>query len=107
MMRKFFIAVWLVWFEFVPFEMTIGFIIVYQVCHTGFLCFVRSYQIMTENIVEIFIEVVITLILSLLANYANKDKWTDSAQDVIIGLIIFFIVVVLVSTIGMFLTDVG
>jgi hypothetical protein len=104
MIRRFFIAIWLVWFEIASFGLTIGFLITYQICHTGFLCFVRPYETLIDNIVEIFIEVVITLILFLLARYNSNDRWTDSAQDAIIGLIVFLIVLVLVSTIGMFLT---
>jgi hypothetical protein len=102
MLRRFFIAIWIVWFEFTSFGVTIGFLIAYQVCHTGFLVLVRPYESFIDNIVEICIEVVITLILCLLANYSSSDDWTDSAQDAIIGLIIFLIVLVLMSTIGMF-----
>jgi hypothetical protein len=106
MIRRFFIAFWLIWFEFASFGVTIGFLIAYQVCHAGFLIFVRPYETLIDNIVEICIEVVITLILCMLAHYHSHDKWTDSAQDAIIGLITFLIVLVLVSTIGMFLNKV-
>jgi hypothetical protein len=102
MLRRFFIAIWLVWFEFAPFGVTIGVLIAYQVCHSGFLAFVRPYEIFIDNIVEICIEVVITLILCLLAHYSSSDKWTDSAQNAIIGLIMFLIVLILVATIGIF-----
>jgi glycerol uptake facilitator-like aquaporin len=80
----------------------IGILIAYQVCHTGFLGFVRPYESFIDNIVEICIEVVITLILCLLAYYSNRDKWTDSAQEAIIGLILFLVALVLVATIGKF-----
>jgi cysteine-rich repeat protein len=102
MLRRFFIAIWLVWFEFTSFGVKIGILIAYQVCHTGFLGFVRPYESFIDNIVEICIEVVITLILCLLAYYSNRDKWTDSAQEAIIGLILFLIALVLVATIGKF-----
>jgi hypothetical protein len=102
MLRRFFIALWLVWFEFAPFGMTITFLIMYQLCHTGFLGFARPYETLIDNIVEICIEAVITLILILLAHYNSSDKWTDSAQKTIIGLIVFLIVLVFVTTIGMF-----
>jgi hypothetical protein len=102
MLRRFFIAIWLIWFEFTSFEVKIGILIAYQVCHTGFLSFVRPYETFIDNIVEICIEVVITLILCLLAHYSSRDKWTDSAQDAIISLIVFLVVLVLVSTIGNF-----
>jgi hypothetical protein len=103
MIRRFFIAIWIVWFEFTSFGVTIGILITYQVCHTGFLGLVRPYEIFVDNIVEICIEVVITLILCLLAHYNSSDSWTDSAQDAIIGLIVFLIVLVFVATIGKFL----
>jgi hypothetical protein len=102
MLRRFFIAIWIVWFEFTSFGVSIGLLIAYQVCHTGFLIFVRPYESFIDNIVEICIEVVITLILCLLANYSSSDKWTNSAQDAIIGLIVFLIVLILVAAIGKF-----
>jgi hypothetical protein len=102
MLRRFFIAIWLVWFEFTSFGVTIGILITYQVCHTGFLSFVRPYETFVDNIVEICIEVAITLILCLLAHYNSSNEWTDSAQDAIIGLIVFLVVLVLVTTIGKF-----
>jgi hypothetical protein len=103
MLRRFFITIWLVWFEFASFEVTIGILIAYQGCQTGFLIFVRPYETFIDNIVEICIEVVITLILCLLAHYSNSEKWTGSAQDSIICLIVFLIVLVLVAIIGNFL----
>jgi hypothetical protein len=98
--RKILFSFWIVLFEFTPMGVYVGMITAYQALHFGGLIVIRPYLSKIDNLVEIVIEAVILVILAMLCYYNKQDRWTDSAQTAVLGLIIFMVVFIFLASIS-------
>jgi cysteine-rich repeat protein len=88
MLRKAILIVWMVWFEF---NLKLIYLLVPSLCqlaHLGYIIIVKPFSSIRDNVVEIFNEIIFTLILSGLVHLNEEESWSDIFVEIYFYLII-------------------
>ena len=88
----------LVAISFVSFRTLLIFLSIFQMCYALFICILRPYEEVKDNMIEIMNEIFFIFLLSFLIFVNTEDEWTSSKIIIYIGvlalnnLIVFFII---------------
>ena len=92
------------------FETKIYSLIAMQVLRVNYAYWIRSFNMMKDQIVEILSEVVYLVLMVLLTQYTDNEKWTKTATYVFIGIIFSYIWILLflsIYTLSKFILGIG
>ena len=88
----------LITFTFASFKVLLIFLSIFQMCYAIFICILRPYEEVKDNMIEIMNEIFFIFLLSFLIFVNTEDEWTYTKSLIYIGilalnnLIAFFII---------------
>ena len=97
MTRRFLFIIWLLCFEWVPAVVVVCIFMTMQLFYTLWVIYARYFDIVKDNIVEIYNECIYLTLLILLTYFRKEDRWNDVIIYVYMGLMMscaFFLLIV-------------
>ena len=69
-------------------QIKISFLLILQIAYLLYSIFVRSFEKMKDQVVEISNEFVLLILMIFLTNYPSESDWTNTSEDTLIGIIL-------------------
>ena len=69
-------------------QIKISFLLILQIAYLLYSIFLRSFEKMKDQVVEISNECVLLILMIFLTNYPSESDWTNTSEDTLIGIIL-------------------
>jgi hypothetical protein len=87
MLRRLILISWMVWLNSIPSFLYLSIPGLYQLLHFWTIIFIRPFSSMKDNIIEVFNELVFTIILWSVIYLNKEEKWNSITVDAFVHLL--------------------